>query len=538
MLANYSAEYENIRALSSNIKNRVEMLKELSAKVENAIIMNHGKDLPSFSIEGGKAYIYSLYVKCEMQHSIYKQESIMNLLNIYCKNKHDYTKNIVRKLLIPVFSIPPPCSFSKTDIYNIYNFINNEFPSRVSHTEEKEHYNLCNILITFFDLFYNQNKLLISEEIITEAVCNSMKGQATGDSIGYLVEGQCRQNAEKYVKEVIEPENFLNHGVDKEFGRKGNPRYNDNPKRWAFQLGQYTDDTQLCREVFKTILFNNGEFNTSNFADRLITLMGKSGCLRSGTPAPKNMESLDIQTGIVGPGKTTRKTTQCLADGSLWENTGVILSSSGNGGCMRSAPLGALFFDQPLRLYKTVKEQCVGTHGSSKCVASSVMVAEATRLAIASKVYSWCKHLVYNPKLFCERLAIPVNNFDTQLAKTIKLIPEWLKETNEQALVCKITKKSLELGDSLWHDGNVISASTVQTSLFAVVCFLKYPDSYKNAISMVVRAGGDTDSVGAICGAISGARNGVNLNVNFHDQNNWGPDKLRELSIQTRMSVV
>ena len=42
-----------------------------------------------------------------------------------------------------------------------------------------------------------------------------------------------------------------------------------------------------------------------------------------------------------------------------------------------------------------------------------------------------------------------------------------------------------------------------------IYCFLLSPDDFKNSVIEAVMAGGDTDTCGAITGAISGAYNGI-----------------------------
>jgi poly(ADP-ribose) glycohydrolase ARH3 len=55
--------------------------------------------------------------------------------------------------------------------------------------------------------------------------------------------------------------------------------------------------------------------------------------------------------------------------------------------------------------------------------------------------------------------------------------------------------------------GTDISAPlSVPTAIYA---FLSHPDSFANAVLYAVKLGGDTDTIGAMCGAISGAYHGI-----------------------------
>ena len=501
-------------------------------------------DTPEYYINGGESLLYIVYIEYNFKKNNYIQLHIKNLLEIYCKTNSYFIEHLARTLLSDIFTVPYPFYFKSNFIYDIYTYLKSNL--KVAVDDNSPTGGFYEILSTFFMLhskkLYSYKKTLPNykpDEFITKLFRASLIGLAVGDSLGFLVEGQPRHICERYVDEVIKTHSFLNYGIHKDFGQTGHPRYvaSDKADQWAFKLGQYTDDTQLCRELIKSLTIHKGEFNSSDFSDRLIMLIGKSGLLRSDTKVPTN-NNLYITDGIVGYGKTTVMTTQLLADGLPWEQTGVLIKSQGNGGCMRVSPLGVLFFEQPWRLREIASLQSLGTHGSSICRATCVLIAEATRLACESKVYPWSFHIVKNPVIFCNRLHSQLISVDMKLAKTVKLIPKWLTEFNEQKLVKLITQKGLEMGDSLWADGNIISASAVQTALFAVVCFLRHPDNYEHAISMAVRGGGDTDTTAAIVGGITAARTGDYLNVQVNDRGNWSITELNNLANMARYSVI
>ena len=528
------SEYDKIRKIT-NSPDRISKSTEIATKMSGLLYRN--KNIPSFNLEGGLGLLYVVYLKTQYDNHIYKSEHIFDTLKIYCGTTHNFIGDIARKELCKIFKLPCPVLFSDKEILEIHTYLKHSLPTDVSKSEEDRHNKLCEILATFFmmysNIIYKNSK---PSKTIDKMFKDSLIGQAVGDALGFLVEGTQRIVCEKYVNDVIKTRDFSRYGLNKMVGTEGYARYTSNPDDWVFKLGQYTDDTQLCRELIKSIAMHK-KFVPSDFAMRIVTLLGKSQLLRPDTKTPTDMSKFDIKTGIVGYGRTTKSTAQCLADGSSWEQTGTLIKSQGNGGCMRVAPLGALYFEQPWKLKEISSLQSIGTHGSSRCRASCVMVSEATRLSCESIVYPWSSHIIKHPKIFCNRLSDQVRSIDMGVSIAIKLIPDWLNEKDEQKLVCKITKKGSELGDSLWQGGNIISASAVQTALFAVVCFLRHPDSYENAISMAIRAGGDTDTVAAICGAITAARTGNVLELNVNDRGNWGLDSLVKLSYDARNAI-
>lgn len=69
------------------------------------------------------------------------------------------------------------------------------------------------------------------------------------------------------------------------------------------------------------------------------------------------------------------------------------------------------------------------------------------------------------------------------------------------------------------------SDSTAQRSvLTATYCFLRSPGSFKEAVSYAVSLGGDTDTVGAMTGAIAGAYCGASaIPTEWYDRLEQGP---------------
>jgi hypothetical protein len=89
-------------------------------------------------------------------------------------------------------------------------------------------------------------------------------------------------------------------------------------------------------------------------------------------------------------------------------------------------------------------------------------------------------------------------------------------------------------GEKLSHEGETISSSVVQTTIFSIYCFLCIPDFYISAICMSIRAGGNTETISAIVGGIVGARLGIEsipsyFIQNINDQGNYKSDELIQL---------
>lgn len=353
-----------------------------------------------------------------------------------------------------------------------------------------------------------------------------MCGMALGDALGFLVEGQTREVCFDYVNNVIKKNLVGIYSVHRDFGQKGGSRYckSSNPESY-FEFGQYTDDTQCAREFFRSIIETKGVFDGDNYGKRIVTLFDKS-CLL------KNVKQIHDKntTGIVGYGTTTRYSAQNISNGVSWELAASRISQ-GNGACMRSGPIGALFFNQPEKIGQLASSQAMVTHANFRCKSTSVMIAEAVRLACEHSIVTCISYDISKyPDVFCNRLSDSVRSYDNELASFINKIPGLLKD--QDSLLKNVVEIGVLLGDKKWHDGKVISASTVQSSIYALCCFLTYSGSYMDAICMAIEGGGDTDTVAAMCGSISGAYTKhfeLDLLNIVNDQGKWKVPELCKL---------
>src|SRR5437773_6205100 len=170
-------------------------------------------------------------------------------------------------------------------------------------------------------------------------------GQCLGDALGAPVEGQHRRMTAGYINA------FLRTNLVGSFGRPG------------YGFGQYTDDSQLARELMQSFAACE-QFDPEDYARRI------AGIFTSGR--------------IVGPGTATSDAAFRLAKGVRWEEAGTPPPSAGNGSAMRAAPIGLFFHDDIERLIITAQNQGRITHQDSRCTAGAVAIAGATALALRS----------------------------------------------------------------------------------------------------------------------------------------------------------
>ena len=189
--------------------------------------------------------------------------------------------------------------------------------------------------------------------------------------------------------------------------------------------------------------------------------------------------------------------------------------SAGNGAAMRSAIIGAFFFDRPAERALWSEALARVTHEDERAVAGARFVAELTALCIAEDPGSPALPMV-------ERALQSITQPDVceAIRRAMRLAA---KETTRR-------EAAVELGNT---------GFIVHTIAIACFCFLRFQG--QQAVVETIRAGGDTDSNAAIVGAWVGALEGPSvfpapLTARIHDRD-WparhafgGPSHLRALA--------
>ncbi len=121
-------------------------------------------------------------------------------------------------------------------------------------------------------------------------------GQCVGDALGFVVEGQPPEVCREYVEETLDKE----HPGDR--------------RRERYAFGQYSDDSQLAREVLQSYAACGG-FDPEDYARRIAAIFSEGR--------------------IVGRGRATEEAAARLARGVPWQESGTLPPSAGNGSAVR-----------------------------------------------------------------------------------------------------------------------------------------------------------------------------------------------------------
>jgi poly(ADP-ribose) glycohydrolase ARH3 len=311
-------------------------------------------------------------------------------------------------------------------------------------------------------------------------------GQCLGDALGFPVEGWPPETCSQYVQQALAP--FRESGAFSE--------------RSAAPFGQYTDDSQLARELMQSYAAQ-GRFDPEDYARRIAAIF--------------------TEGRIVGRGAATDAAARRLAQGTPWEEAGTPPPHAGNGSAMRAGPVGLIFAGDVEQLIQAAHDQSRITHKDRRCSAGAVAIAGAVALALRPG------EVVVES--FVRQLSQWVRAIDAQFAGHVLQLSESVNLTPEQAapLISRCGPPDFE------DDWKWISPFVVPSVLWSLYSFLRTPEDYWETISTAIEVGGDVDTTAAMAGAISGAHLGLNrlplgLARRLTDQGTWGFSELAELA--------
>ena len=313
----------------------------------------------------------------------------------------------------------------------------------------------------------------------------SLIGQSLGDALGFVVEGEPPEVCREYVKETLKA------------GRVG--EYGRDP----FPFGQYSDDSQLARELLQSYA-ERGRFDPRDYARRIAMIF--------------------MENRIVGGGQATGQAAWRLAAGVPWEEAGTPSPSAGNGSAMRAGPIGLLFFDDHEEMIQAAHDQGRITHRDSRCLAGAVAIAGAVALAVRGGEVE--------AERFLSQLAEWAAPFERSVADALRQLVEWVSLLPEEAAT---------LVSGVGHNPDYpdevqgISPFVTTSVLWSLYSFLRSPGNYWETICTAIAVGGDVDTTAAMAGAISGAYLGLDAIPwqwarRVTDRGTWGYGELVELA--------
>jgi poly(ADP-ribose) glycohydrolase ARH3 len=230
------------------------------------------------------------------------------------------------------------------------------------------------------------------------------------------------------------------------------------------ELLHYTDDTQMMIAL----------------AEHLIDARIDEGDGESEQALMRRfVENFDEARGY-GPG--ARRLIQAAAEGEDWRALRHTINpggSFGNGAAMRVAPIGLLFCNDFDRVWDEAERSALPTHTHPIGIEGAQLVALS--VAVVSRMTTFESRVFFEE--LCRRAVTEEFRWQLSVASDPSLV------------------------DSPAYFGNDLRAD--RSVVTAIVSFAAHPDSYCAAVGRALGFGGDTDTLAAMTGAISGAFLGV-----------------------------
>jgi ADP-ribosylglycohydrolase len=310
-----------------------------------------------------------------------------------------------------------------------------------------------------------------------EHYSGSLIGQCLGDALGCVVEGASPEVCREYVAHEL--------GDHPDTGRG----------RRTFAFGQYTDDSQLARELLQSYVAC-GRFDPEDYARRIAAIFAENR--------------------IVGRGRITAAAAARLAAGVPWFEAGTPAPAAGNGSAMRAGPVGLMFPADPAGLVRAAHDQGRITHQDPRCSAGAAAIAGAVALALGGGPV--------DVPAFLDQLTAWTAPLEPSFPAHLEQLKDWVRLPSEEAAPF-ISRAGYVPGYSdRWRGISPFVTSSVLWSLYS---FLRSPDDYWQTIRTAIAVGGDVDTTAAMAGAISGARLGLpalpaELASRVTDRGTWG----------------
>ncbi len=292
---------------------------------------------------------------------------------------------------------------------------------------------------------------------LAERFLGSCLGLLVGDALGAPVEGWAWPR------------------INQEYG------WLDGMVRGRLPAGSYTDDGQMAIGLLESLVKTTRSDSARSGSTRSSsTRFDPAGC------AARWLANYDPGRGYGGrlDGIMDR-----LRSGESWDSVGT--DSFGNGAAMRIGPLGAWYHGDRKELVGAARESAFITHRHPQAMAGAIIQGLAVGQALAQGLAG--EPLA--PERFLEPLIHAAKETDPESARRLESLVGIRPGEREEL------RKTL----TTLYACDVRAIESVGPALGAVLG----TRSFKEAVILAVNLGGDTDTLGAMAGAVAGAYYGL-----------------------------
>jgi poly(ADP-ribose) glycohydrolase ARH3 len=234
---------------------------------------------------------------------------------------------------------------------------------------------------------------------------------------------------------------------------------------------RYTDDTQMAIALAESIA-ELGEVDPNRLALHFASRYDPARCYGPG--AAQVLER-------IGAGDDWALAARSVFTDGSW----------GNGAAMRVAPVGAFHHDRPERLHPAAELSAVVTHLHPLGIAGAAVMAQAVSLAMTAGLTG---------------VPLEVTYFERALIARLMAGGSGMEIVDEVDVACDLVRRGEPITRIREVVGNGVEAR--QAVAAAIGAFLAGGGDVEATLGLALMIGGDTDTIGAMAGALVGAFRG------------------------------
>ncbi len=296
--------------------------------------------------------------------------------------------------------------------------------------------------------------------ILFEKIFGSLAGVAIGDALGFPTEGLTPEEIKQYygwIDDFVSP-------------------IPEHPNA-SLSRGHITDDTEETILLIETILKSGGIISETAFAEKLINWAKQKDFTQKTYIGPSTLNAIKNLLSGVSPLQAGNHYTTC-------------------GAAMRIAPIGLIFPNRPKMAAEIAAKISRVTHGGKAALAAASAVAAAIAVALNDNttIDDIVNAAIENSSIG-EKFGKP--SVSPSVSKRIALAVNIAKKNEEKQAI-------REIYDII---GTGITSAEAIPAAFGVFVIAK--GDPMRSIILASNIGGDTDTIAAISGAISGAYKGI-----------------------------
>lgn len=247
--------------------------------------------------------------------------------------------------------------------------------------------------------------------------------------------------------------------------------------RSQFAKGQFSDDTQVMLAIAESVA-------------REKKIDGRS--------AAAHLTWLWQEGVILQPPAALTRAAEGLIRGTPWMGAGAPVGVRDPSCLSRGLVVGLWSDGGPVRLAHDAGVLTVLTHKDPVCAAAVASFGRAVQICLSGEPFT--------PAFFCEQVATAASSCDGELADEVYYLPRVLGWDPDRALSAL---RRIGVAPAALEAESGLPAHVTPVLLTAFYACLKVPHDFREALSLVLHAGGEVDIAAAVAASLMGANLGA-----------------------------